>query len=74
MDFGAQFGQELGTTLESLGLRLLQLDTPRSLDEIVDQLTTEVDPSCMLLIIGNHWGLPVVPHKAVAEVSKIGNL
>lgn len=57
MDFGAQFGQELGTTLESLGLRLLQLDTARSLDEIVDQLTTEVDPPCMLLIIGNHWGL-----------------
>jgi len=30
---------------------LLQLDTARSLDEIVDQLTTEVDPSACLIAI-----------------------
>jgi hypothetical protein len=29
---------------------------------------------CMLLQICPNRGLPVVPHKAVAEVSKIGNL
>jgi hypothetical protein len=54
---GPSSAKSWGPQLESLGLRLLQLDTARSLDEIVDQLTTEVDPSCMLLIIGNHWGL-----------------
>jgi hypothetical protein len=56
-----------------IGERMLNI-IPNSHDVSTNKILVSINKKVVMISVPTDMGVPVVPHKAVAEVSKIGNL